>query len=68
VVVHQAIPAFAQAVPYVVARIIIDETDEAVILTSSVIDVPWEEVKVGVRVRAVFDDVTPDVTLPRFRP
>ena len=68
VVIHQAIPAFADAVPYAVARIIIDSTDETVILTSSLIDVAWEEVKVGMRVRAVFDDVTPEVTLPRFRP
>jgi uncharacterized OB-fold protein len=68
VVIHQAIAAFAEAVPYAVARVMIDNTDEAVILTSSVIDVPWEEVKVGMRVRAAFDDVTPEVTLPRFRP
>jgi uncharacterized OB-fold protein len=68
VVIHQAIPAFADEVPYVVARIIIDDTNEAVILTSSLIEVPWEEVKVGMRVETVFDDVTPEVTLPRFRP
>jgi len=68
VVVHQAIAAFADAVPYTVARIIIDNTEEAVILTSSLIGVPWDEVKVGMRVEAVFDDVTPQVTLPRFRP
>ncbi len=68
VVIHQAAPAFADAVPYAVARVIIDNTDEAVILTGDVIDVPWEEVRVGMRVEAVFDDVTPEVTLPRFRP
>jgi uncharacterized protein len=68
VVVHQSIPAFAQDVPYTVARVIIDDTDERVMLTSSLIEVPWEQVKVGMRVEVVFDDVTPDVTLPRFRP
>jgi uncharacterized OB-fold protein len=68
VVIHQAIPAFADAVPYTVARIIIDNTNEAVILTSSLIDVAGEEVKFGMPVEAVFDDVTPEVTLPRFRP
>ena len=68
VVVHQASAAFADAVPYAVARVIIDNTAEAVILTSSMTDVPWAEVNVGMRVEAVFDDVTPEVTLPRFRP
>ncbi|SRR5216683_5057524 len=68
VVIHQAPPAFADAAPYAVARVIIDSTDEAVILTGDLIEVPWEEVKVGMRVEAVFDDVTPEVTLPRFRP
>jgi uncharacterized OB-fold protein len=67
-VIHQAIAAFADAVPYTIARIIIDDADAAVVLTSSVIDVPWEKVNVGMRVEAVFDDVTPEVTLPRFRP
>jgi len=32
------------------------------------VDCPWEEVKVGMRVAVVFDDVTPDVSLPKFRP
>jgi uncharacterized protein len=68
VVIHQAIPAFADAVPYTVARIVIDDTDGAVILTSSLIDIAWEQVTVGTRVEVVFDDVTPEVTLPRFRP
>ena len=68
VVVHQAHPAFANDAPYAVARVVIDETNAAVVLTSSLVDRPWEEVKVGMPVEAVFDDVTPDVTLPRFRP
>ena len=29
---------------------------------------PWQDVKVGMRVQAVFDAVTPEVTLPKFRP
>jgi uncharacterized protein len=68
VVIHQSTAAFAAAVPYAVARVIIDNTDEAVTLTGSLIDIGWEQVKVGMRVEAVFDDVTPEVTLPRFRP
>src|SRR5215472_3727676 len=68
VVVHQAIPAFADAVPYAVARVVIDETGGAVVLAASITDVLWEDIRVGMRVEVVFDDVTPEVTLPRFRP
>ena len=69
VVVHYvSVPAFADDIPYVVAQITMDGTDNQVILTSNVIDCPWETVKVGMAVRVVFDDVTPECTLPKFRP
>ena len=69
VVVHYAsVPAFADDIPYVIAQITIDGTGNQVILTSNVIDCPWEEVKVGMAVRVVYDDVTPEYTLAKFRP
>ncbi len=69
VVVHYvSVPAFADDIPYVVAQITMDGTDNQVILTSNVIDCPWETVKVGMAVRVVYDDVTPEYTLPKFRP
>ncbi|HEX6513498.1 MAG TPA: OB-fold domain-containing protein [Chloroflexota bacterium] len=69
VVVHQATnPVFAQDVPYVIAKVAIDGTDGEVILNGNVLDCPWEDVKVGMRLRAVYDDVTPEVTLPKFKP
>ncbi len=68
VVVHQATPAFAQEVPYAVARIELDGTDGEVVLTSNIVDCPWQDVAVGMRVQAMFEDVTPEVTLPRFSP
>ena len=69
VVVHYvSVPAFAPDAPYAIANIVIDGTDGVVELTSNVIGVPWEEVKVGMPVRVVFDDVTPENTLPKFRP
>jgi hypothetical protein len=37
-------------------------------LVSNVIDCPWQEVRVGMPVRVVFDDVTAEVTLAKFRP
>lgn len=67
VVVHQATAqAFADDVPYVVVKVAIDGTDGRVSLTSNLLEVPWEEVQVGMRVTVTFDDVTPEVTLPKF--
>ena len=69
VVVHySAVPVFAAEMPYVVAHITMDGTDGAVKLTSNVVDCPWEEVRVGMPVVVVFEDVTPEVSLPKFRP
>lgn len=69
VVVHYvSIAAFQGDVPYVVAHITVDGTDERVRLTSNVIGCPWQDVRVGMPVRVVFEDVTPEFTLPKFRP
>ncbi len=68
VVVHYvSVPAFADDIPYVIAQITMDGTNNHVILTSNVIDCPWETVKVGMAVQVVFDDVTPEYTLVKFR-
>lgn len=68
VVQYSAVPVFQQQIPYVVAHITLDGTDGAVRLTSNVAKCLPEEVKVGMRVAVVFEDVTPEVTLPKFRP
>jgi uncharacterized OB-fold protein len=68
VVYYSAVPVFAEEMPYVVARVELDGTDGAMILTTNILDVPPEEVRVGQRVEVVFEDVTPEVTLPKFRP
>jgi uncharacterized OB-fold protein len=69
VVVHYvAIPAFQEDVPYIVAHITVDGTEERVKLISNVIDCPWQDVRVGMPVRVAFEDVTPETTLPKFRP
>jgi len=68
IVVHQPIGAFAPDVPYVMARIVLDGTDGRAIFSSNVTDCPWDQVKVGMRVMVYFDDVTENVTLPKFRP
>jgi uncharacterized OB-fold protein len=69
VVVHQATSqAFADAVPLPIVKVEMDGTDGHVVITANVVDVPWDQVKVGMRVTTVYDDVTPEVTLPKFRP
>ena len=69
VVVHySAVPVFAAEMPYVVAQITLDGTDEAVRLVSNIVDCPWEEVRVGMPVSVVFEDATPEFSLPKFRP
>jgi len=68
VVVHQAtVKVFADAVPLPIIKVALDRTDGAVTLTSNIVDCPVEDVAVGLRVQAVFDDVTDEVTLPKFR-
>ncbi|HSR55089.1 MAG TPA: Zn-ribbon domain-containing OB-fold protein [Alphaproteobacteria bacterium] len=52
-------------IPYVVALI---ELDEGPRLLSNVTGIAPEDVKCDMPVRVVFDDVTDDVTLPKFAP
>jgi uncharacterized OB-fold protein len=65
---YVSIAAFQEDVPYVVAHITLDGTEQQITMISNVIECPWEQVRVGMPVRVVFDDVTADVTLPKFRP
>ncbi len=56
-------PSFTE-VPYAPAVI---EMEEGVRLVSWVVDVKPEELELGMPVEVVFEDVTPEVTLPKFR-
>ena len=58
-------PAFAGDVPYVLAII---ELDEGVRMHTNVIGIDPKEVEIGMRVEVVWDDVTPEFSLPKFRP
>ena len=68
VVDHVTTPAFAADAPYVVAHVTLNGTDGKVRMTTNIIDCPWGDVRVGMPVTVVFDDVTPEFTLPKFRP
>ena len=65
---HVTLKAFAEDAPYPVIEVEMDGTDRDVKLTSTLIDASPEQLQVGLRVRVAFDDVTPDVTLPKFCP
>jgi uncharacterized OB-fold protein len=63
VVQHPTHPAFAD-VPYAV---VIVELEEGMRMVGDVVDAKPEEIYIGMPVTVVFDDVTEDVTLPRFK-
>jgi len=58
-------PGFRDSLPYVMAYV---ELEEGVRLLTNVVDCPPEQVKIGMPVEVTFDDVTPEVTLPKFKP
>jgi uncharacterized OB-fold protein len=63
VVQHPTHPAFAD-VPYAV---VIVELEDGMRMVGNVVDAKPEEVYIGMPVTVVFDDVTEEVTLPRFK-
>ncbi len=66
VIVHQKwFPAFAEDTPYNAAQV---ELEEGPRITTSLVGVENDEIEVGMEVELVLDPVTPNVTLPRFRP
>ena len=65
-VTHQnQAPGFREELPYVLAIV---ELEEGPRLMTNVIGCPPDALRVGMPVEVVFDDVTPEVTLPKFRP
>lgn len=67
-IVHRAPhPAFQGAIPYVVAMV---ELEGGARVPTNLIGIEPspEKIKIGMTVEVVFDDVTPEVTLPKFRP
>ena len=66
-VVHKAwFPSFAADIPYNVVQV---ELEEGPRITANVVGLPpGTAPSIGMAVEVVFDPVTPEVTLPRFRP
>jgi len=65
-VTHQnQAPGFREELPYVLAVV---ELAEGPRLMTNVVDCAPDAVRIGMAVEVVFDDVTPEVTLAKFRP
>jgi uncharacterized protein len=58
-------PAFEQEVPYVYALI---ELEEGPMFGSNVVGCAPEDVYIGMPVEVTYEDITPEYTLPKFRP
>ncbi len=57
-------PSFADDLPYAVVQV---ELEEGPRLISNLVGIKNEEVRTGMPVEVVFDDVTPEISIPRFR-
>ena len=67
-VVHQAfVPALADRMPYVVIAVELDGAGGAR-MVSNLVDADPEDAEVGMKVEVVWEDMGPELALPRFRP
>jgi len=58
-------PGFADDIPY---NVTIVELDEGPRLNSALVNVPEEDIEIGMRVTVTFAEQGPGVNLPRFQP
>ncbi|HVN87728.1 MAG TPA: Zn-ribbon domain-containing OB-fold protein [Candidatus Binatia bacterium] len=65
-IVHgPTLPVFQARAPHNVAVV---QLDEGPFLVTNIVDCAADQLRIGVRVAVVFEDVSAEVTLPRFRP
>jgi len=57
-------PAFSDEVPYAVSLI---EMEEGPRIVSRIVDVAPQDLRAGMPVQVIFEAVTDEVTLPKFR-
>ncbi len=57
--------AFLEDLPYNIAII---ELEEGVRIMSNIVECDNDNLTIGMPVEAVFEDITPEITLPRFKP
>ena len=64
---HATHPDFVDEVPYAVVLVELDEQADLRI-PSNVVDCRIEDIQAEMPVEVVFEDVTDDISLPKFRP
>jgi uncharacterized protein len=65
-IMHQVMnPGFVGHTPYNIAQI---DLDEGVRMTSNIVGIPNDALRIGMRLEAVFDPVSDAVSIPKFRP
>ena len=65
-VVHRSqVPGFKEALPYILAYV---ELEDGVQLLTNLVDCDPGRVRIGMAVQVTFEDLSPEVTVPRFRP
>ena len=67
VVHHSVFPATDAVVPYNVSVVELDDCD-GVLVTSNVVDCPNDDLRVGMPVQLVWEQVDPSLSLYRFKP
>jgi uncharacterized OB-fold protein len=68
IVVHAPVdPVWADEVPYI--AVIVELAEQAgVLMPSNLVNCDPKDVRAGMPVEVVFDDVTDEITLPKWRP
>lgn len=65
-IVHRpTLPAFDDVVPY---NVIAVRLDEGVFMISNLVDCPLEQIHIGMPVEVVFEPLSDEITLPKFKP
>lgn len=68
-IVHRAShPAFAEAVPYAIVFVALDEAPDDLLLLSNLTACPPDRARVGLRVRVAFEPLADGGAIPLFRP
>jgi uncharacterized OB-fold protein len=66
IVYHQVYhPGWKNDIPYNVTWV---KLDEGALFTTNLVECKNEDICIGMPVEVVFDDVTEEITLPKFRP
>jgi uncharacterized protein len=63
--IHQPFPGFADELPFNLAVV---DLAEGVRMRVNIVGCPNEDIHIGMALQVTFDDITGEVTLPRFRP